>query len=314
MQEKKLITIIMPAYNVEKYIKEAIDSILCQTYSNFELIIADDGSTDKTKKIIESFNDSRIVVSHNIKNKGKTDTVNRLLKLAKGEYITIHDSDDISHIHRLELLLKKFEKDKELGMVGSWAEIVAEDAKQTIGIDKRPENDSEIKEQIIHNSTFCGATVMIKREVYEKIGGYREYFEDLGYQDYDWTYLISDSFKVYNIQKPLYKYRQVPQSRSKRVDPKRVVSDKLVQFLAKQRKENNGKDCLMENNELPINKYLEELLIPYKKDSSLIYREFASGAMYNNMKMRAISLSWQAIKEKPLKLINWRTLFYCLRK
>jgi len=314
MQEKKLISVIMPAYNAEKYIKEAIDSILSQTYSSFELIIADDGSTDDTKKIIESFNDSRIVISHNIKNKGKTDTVNRLLKLVKGEYITIHDADDTSHIDRLKLLLKFFKKDKELGMVGSWAEIVSEDGKQLINLDKRPEHDSDIKKQIVHSSTFCGATVMIKREVYEKIGGYREYFEDLGYQDYDWTYLISDNFKVYNIQKPLYKYRQVPQSRSKRVNPKRVVSDKLVQFLAKKRKENNGIDCLMESNELPINKYLEELLIPYKKDSSLIYREFASGAMYNNMKKSAINLSWQAIKEKPFKLINWRTLFYCLRK
>jgi glycosyltransferase involved in cell wall biosynthesis len=314
MLTNKLISVVIPVYNAEKYIRETIESILNQSYPYFELIIADDGSTDNSKKIIEGFNDNRIILSHNVKNVGKTETVNRLLKLCKGEYITIHDADDISLPNRFELLIKTFNEDKQLGMIGSWAEIISEDGKILIDIDKRPQNDQEIKNKIIQSSTFCGATVMIKREVYEKIGGYRTYFEHLGYQDYDWTYLISDSYKVYNIQQPLYKYRQVPQSRSKRVDAKRVISDKLVQFLAKQRRENNGIDCLMQGDEEPINNYMEELLVPYKNDPSLIYREFASGAMYNNMKKRAISLSWKSIQTKPLKLINWRTLFYCIRK
>ncbi len=313
MNNREKISIIMPAYNAQKYIKEAIDCILSQTYDNIELIIADDGSTDNTKSIINSYNDKRIVCSHNDSNQGITATVNRLIKLATGDYITIHAADDISVNNRFELLINKFKSDSNLGMVGSWAEIVAENG-DFIDFDKRVETDDEIKKELKNKSAFCGATVMVTREVIEDVGGYRDYFENLGYQDYDWTYMISDKYKVYNIQKPLYKYRQVPHSRAHRVDPKRVISDKLVKFLAKQREENGGIDCLMEGKDYIVNDYMNKLLTPYNNDSSLIYREFAAASMYHKMYKKAIDLSIKAIMQKPTKIVNWRTLFYCLRK
>lgn len=87
------LTVIMPVFNAAPYVGEAIESILGQTYGDFELIIADDGSTDGSREVIEKYNDPRIILSHNLKNVGKTATVNRLFKMARGSYVTIHDAD-----------------------------------------------------------------------------------------------------------------------------------------------------------------------------------------------------------------------------
>lgn len=302
----------MPAYNAEEYIEESIESILNQTYENWELIISDDSSTDNTKKIIDNYIDKRIKTTHNNSNLGYLKTCNRLFSLCRGEYITFQDADDISYVTRLSEQIEAFEKDSLLGMVGTLSDIICVNG-NILEIVKKPISYKEINKKISNDNAFVGATVMIRKEVYEKVGGYREYFDRLAYQDYDWTYLIIEEYKSINLSKVLYQYRQHPLSTSKIIDPKRIVSDKLVKFLAKERKE-YGLDCLEQNNPEVLDKYFNQLLIPYKKEPSLIYREFASGAMYNNMQKRAIYLSWKAIVIEPFKLINWRTLFYCLRK
>src|SRR5688572_9077559 len=97
------VSVIMPAYNASAYIREAINGVLNQTFTDFEFIIADDGSTDDTKAIIASYNDPRVIASHNAVNQGKTKTVNRLFKEAKGEFVTVHDADDVSHPDRFRM-------------------------------------------------------------------------------------------------------------------------------------------------------------------------------------------------------------------
>ena len=113
------ISVIMPAYNCEKYIRQAIDSILNQTCQNIELIISDDKSTDNTKKILDSYSDTRIKRFDNNVNLGYLKTFNKLIAFAKGEYIAFQDGDDYSDINRLDLLLTEFKKDNELGACGS---------------------------------------------------------------------------------------------------------------------------------------------------------------------------------------------------
>ncbi|MDH5399262.1 MAG: glycosyltransferase, partial [Cyclobacteriaceae bacterium] len=113
------LSVILSAYNAEKYVKEAIDSILNQTFTNFELIIADDGSKDKTRQIIDSYNDPRIIISHNESNWGKVNTVNRLFEMCRGEYLTIHDADDISVENRFERQINFLNKNKEYQLCGT---------------------------------------------------------------------------------------------------------------------------------------------------------------------------------------------------
>lgn len=112
-----LISVLMPAYNAEKYIKEAIESILNQTFSNFEFIIIDDGSIDATEEIIKSFKDSRIVYIKNEKNLGLIKTLNKGISIARGEFIARMDSDDISMPQRFELQLDVFKKYKGVDIV-----------------------------------------------------------------------------------------------------------------------------------------------------------------------------------------------------
>jgi glycosyltransferase involved in cell wall biosynthesis len=113
------ISVLMPAYNAEKYILDAINSILSQTYQNFELLIADDGSTDGTKSIIDTITDPRVSRYHNIENLGKTTTVDILYKHSQGVLITIHDADDISLPTRFEKQVAEFLNHPDLGMCGT---------------------------------------------------------------------------------------------------------------------------------------------------------------------------------------------------
>ena len=98
------ISVIMTAYNTEKYIKEAIESILNQTFKDFEFIIVDDGSTDNTRLIIEEYakKDRRIKILYNKKNLGIVKSLNKAIAIAKGKYIARMDSDDVSKLNRLE--------------------------------------------------------------------------------------------------------------------------------------------------------------------------------------------------------------------
>lgn len=117
------ITVFMPVYNTEKYLNEAIESILNQTYKNFEFLIIDDGSTDDSLNIIKSFKDDRIRVYANKVNKGLPYTRNLGLTLANGKYIAFMDSDDISELNRLEIEVRFLEKNKEYDIVSSKAYI-----------------------------------------------------------------------------------------------------------------------------------------------------------------------------------------------
>lgn len=118
------ITVLMPAYNAEKYIAEAIDSVLKQSFTNFEFIIVDDGSTDSTLSIIRSYSDKRIVLIEN--SHDYIASLNIGLKTAKGKYIARMDADDIMHIDRLRIQYSIMEEEPSITVCSSWARIFGE--------------------------------------------------------------------------------------------------------------------------------------------------------------------------------------------
>ncbi len=121
MKQQPLVSVLMPVYNGEKYISEAIDSILQQTYTHFELLIINDGSTDTSKEIILSYNDPRIRYIENETNSGLIFTLNRGIDLAQGKYIARMDADDISLPKRLALQVAYLEQHPTIGMCGASA-------------------------------------------------------------------------------------------------------------------------------------------------------------------------------------------------
>jgi len=207
---KPLVSVVMPAYNSEKTIGEAIESILNQTYKNFEFIIINDGSTDKTLEIIKSYakKDKRIIVLDNEKNFGIPKTRNIALKKSKGKYIAIQDSDDISLSKRLEKQAEFLERNPNVGVVGSFMEIF--DGHKKRGIRKYPEKDKELRKMIFFVCPIGQPAAMIRASVFEKIGLFDERFSQT--EDLDLWFRIGNEYKLSNLQEVLIKYRYNPKS------------------------------------------------------------------------------------------------------
>ncbi len=197
-----LVSIIMTAYNEERYIKEAIDSILQQTFSNFELILINDGSTDRTDEIIKLFTDSRIKYICNKKNLRLITCLNIGLELARGKYIARMDSDDICYLDRLKKQVDFLECNPEIGILGSNLEVFGD----TKGFMTYPEKDDDIRIYLLTTSSFGNNVVMIRKDILHKLK-FQFNNEYLHAEDYKaWSEIIKHA-KGYNFQEPLVKYR-----------------------------------------------------------------------------------------------------------
>ena len=154
------VSVLMSVYNEEKYVAETIESILRQTFADFELLITDDGSTDSSLTIIESYaqRDSRIRVAHNHTNIGQGNTRNRMFEIARGEYFAVADANDIYREERLALQVEYLDTHPEIGVVGSWI--------QRLGSHQvfltPPIEDYDIKSLMLIQTTLPHTTVMLR--------------------------------------------------------------------------------------------------------------------------------------------------------
>ncbi|SJN25357.1 Beta-1,3-glucosyltransferase [Sphingobacterium sp. JB170] len=194
----------MTAYNASRYIEEAIQSLVQQTYTDFELLIVDDGSTDNTHELILSFNDTRIRVIQNDKNEGLIYSRNIALAEAKGRYLAIIDSDDIALPDRLELQVNEFKRRDSLALLGTPAYHIDQHSKRTKKILEVPSGADIVACKLLFYNTFVHSSVMMKTSIFRSIGGYRNYRFA---QDYDLMIRISHGYEVDNLQTPLVEYR-----------------------------------------------------------------------------------------------------------
>lgn len=153
-----LISVVMPVYNSQQYLSEAIESILNQTFSNFEFIIINDGSTDKSEEIILSYTDKRIVYIKNATNLQIVESLNKGLSIAKGKYIARMDADDISLPQRLKKQFLFMEKNPNIAVLGSWYETFGDSHE----IFRPLPSDCEIKTKLLFDSPFSHPTVMFR--------------------------------------------------------------------------------------------------------------------------------------------------------
>jgi glycosyltransferase involved in cell wall biosynthesis len=308
-----LISVIMPAYNCAKHVTEAVNSIVRQTYPNWELLIGDDGSTDSTKVILHNFRDKRIKCFDFLHNRGTVVVRNDLIAMAKGDFIAFQDADDFSDSNRLRLQLTELTNNPCVGMVGCQLKYVSEDGR-ILRSSNKPLNYAEVNENIFKDNVFCGATMMISRRALREIGGaYRSYFNRLSNEDYDLSLLLAEKFQCYNLPQALYFYRQYSGSSSKRISVEKLLAKDIAIHLAMQRKE-KGSDDLQDGNIGKLDVFFEQLKGQFKNDGSLVFRKYASDFMYNKLHRSAILASIRAVHVSPLKLINYRTLLYCVRK
>lgn len=195
------ISVIMPVYNCEAYIKDAVDSILNQTFQNFELIIIDDASTDATVSIIKKYKDQRIQLKEKPKNSGYTTSLNYGLSIAKGEYIARMDGDDISLPERFLKQISFLDNNQDVILCGSLLSIIGTD--EIIAL---PEYHEDIKLGLLKGNCIAHPSVMFRNLKWEENSiSYNTTKEPA--EDYDlWSRLLGIG-KLHNLQEVLINYR-----------------------------------------------------------------------------------------------------------
>lgn len=202
---KPRVTVLMPVYNGEKFLREAIESILNQTFSDFELLVIDDGSKDASAGIIKSYTDRRIRIIQNPGNKGLIYTLNKGLELAEGEYVARMDSDDISLPRRLERQVRVMDENPDLGICGTWFDFINQDYKV-----RHPVESPYIKVHLLVNTAFGHPTVMLRNRILKEY----QLFYDGKYkhsEDYEFFSRLSDKVECYNVPEVLLRYRDHPE-------------------------------------------------------------------------------------------------------
>ncbi len=208
--KKPKVSVIIPAYNHERYVGEAIQSVLDQTYQEFELIIINDGSTDSTEAEILKFKDDRIrYYSH--ENRGLSATLNRGIELAGGEYFNFLPSDDAFFPEKLEVQLKAFEGNPDLGVIFSYPQLIDAQGRE-IRDDPAAqwpivpyETKEEIFPALFERNFLSAPTALVRMECFKKAG---RFDESLRYaQDYDLWMRILKYYDARLIRRPLVKYR-----------------------------------------------------------------------------------------------------------
>jgi glycosyltransferase involved in cell wall biosynthesis len=203
------VTILMPAYNAEKYIGESIGSVLQQTFSDFELLVIDDGSTDGTADLVHSFSDTRIRYVYQT-HSGVAAALNAGLVLAKGKYIARFDADDICYPQRLEKQFRFLEDHPDHTVVGSDADYLLENGDHLFRFSCIGHTNEEIMDKLYFYCPFIHSAVMFKKDAVMQAGGYSVRAHN--FEDYLLWVRLSAKGKFANLAEPLIRVRFNPAS------------------------------------------------------------------------------------------------------
>jgi glycosyltransferase involved in cell wall biosynthesis len=196
------VSVVMGAYNGETFLRPAIESVLNQTFRDFELIVIDDCSTDSTPQILREFKDDRIRVVRNERNLGIAGTLNHGIAIARGEYVALQDHDDVSLPARLEYQVAFLDKNAQVGMVGSSCNLI--DAAGNLIIHGSVEyDDVKLRWGLLWRTSFYHTTLMVRRRAIEEVGGYSSDPQYRFAEDYDLMSRVAFRYAVANIPQPL---------------------------------------------------------------------------------------------------------------
>lgn len=217
------VTVLMPVFNGERFLREAIESVLQQTHRDFELLIINDGSTDRSRDIVLSYDDPRITFAENAKNLGLAWTLNVGLGLAKYELVARQDADDLSLPARLALQVDFLEKNPDVVLVGTQAMIIDQQGFRKGRVLDRACTHDSIRWDLLFDNSFTHSSVMFRRSTIAQLGGYDRAFRYC--QDYALWTQVARHHRVANIDRCLVQYRVHPFDR---------MSDKLKGIIAEE--------------------------------------------------------------------------------
>ena len=219
-----VVSILMPVYKTAPFLREAMDSILSQSFTDYELIVLDDCSPDNAEEILDSYTDSRIVRYKGEKNVGLSNILNIGIGMAQGKYIARMDSDDLSLPDRLQIQVDYLESHPEIDLVSVGMQLFG--AKEEIWL--REPNPEKVKIIALFHSPILHASSMWRRERFEENGLlFRQ--EMVPSEDYDlWTRALVKGLRLMNLRQVLYKYRIHPAQATTRTDLT-TEKDRIVQ-------------------------------------------------------------------------------------
>ena len=225
--KKPKISVLMTIYNHQNYLKNSIISILNQNYSNWELIAIDNGSTDKSRKVLKSFKDKRIKKIFLKKNIGRTNCLNYGLDFCKGEFVAIQDSDDVALRGRLKKQFKYFDKFKNLSLVSSNFQII--DERNKIKKKKYMNYKNINYRDLIFKNIIAHSTVMYRKNLIPKIGKYPKRF--LYAQDYAFYLKVFKNYKIYISNENVLKARIHSNSEGFRLSKTKTIVNEQIRLL-----------------------------------------------------------------------------------
>ena len=206
-----LVSVILPAYNHENFVGEAIESVLNQTFVDFELLIADDCSNDRTADVIRKYNDSRIKTYFFNVNRGAAENHRFLIENATGKYIALINSDDVWLSNRLKEQVEFMESHDDYGACFSWASFIDENNNEIMKDNKIFMQPNRTQGQwlahfFLNGNCICHPSMLIKKEVYENIGVYNPFMRQL--PDFDMWVRVVKKYNINIIQKVLVLHRR----------------------------------------------------------------------------------------------------------
>lgn len=218
------VSVIVPFYNSERYIGEAILSVLKQTYTDYEIIAVDDGSTDRSAEIVKRFGKDIRYFYH--PNMGVARTMNRGMAVASGKYLAFLESDDIWYPEKLEKQVAILDSYPHIGIVNSDIEYIESDGRRLNKILVAAKVNNAYLRLFVNGFILLPSSIMIRKEVHAKTGGMDEGFIGACLQDYEWAARLCDVANIYYINKPLFLYRLHPVN-----TPTHVVENNTTLFI-----------------------------------------------------------------------------------
>ncbi|MDE2322411.1 MAG: glycosyltransferase family 2 protein [candidate division NC10 bacterium] len=199
------VTVLIPVYNREKYVAAAIESILVQSFTNFELLLIDDGSTDDSVEVLQSYTtDPRVRLVCNEHNLGIPKTRNRGIDLACGEYIAMLDSDDWAYPTRLEKQVAFLDRHSDFAVVGAWATEMDETGRSLSRDKRRFVSPGELQSRLLFRCSLCTSSIMTRKAILQDYG-YREQYAVC--EDFDLFVRVAKHYKLGNLPETLVRKR-----------------------------------------------------------------------------------------------------------
>lgn len=311
-----LISVVLAVYNGEKYLVKAIESILNQTYLNFEFIIINDGSTDRSLEIIKSYDDKRIVLISR-ENRGLIESLNEGIEKAKGRYIARMDADDISFPKRFEEQIDFMEKNLDIGICGTAVIGFGEDIKESQW--KLSLNNKTIKTELLFSSCFAHPTVMIRKELIVKHNlFYNKAFVHA--EDFELWTRMAEHTKFANLEMPLLKYRIVQDSVTREADKNieqryQTIKSIFKRYLEKLGINNSEEENLLHFN-LTVNSRIRDNNIDFnslKRYLTKILKANDEVKVFDSLELKKVlgkKWLWNVYYRKNIKAIFSKYFFY----